>query len=106
MSNTEPCRIQKSVFSAIFSEKGSNSECSFNFDGSQVPTVTVDAINSIIAAAGRCGRPDVSVKILNEISPKYFLKPNERSYRSAIIACNQAEHEKRRHKYLLKRCFS
>ncbi len=60
--------------------------------------MTIDAINSIIAAAGRCGRPDVSVKILNEISPKYFLKPNERSYRSAIIACNQAEHEKRRHK--------
>lgn len=63
-----------------------------------VPTVTVDAINSIIAAAGRCGRPDVSVKVLNEITSKYFLKPNERSYRSAIIACNQAEHERRRHK--------
>ena len=67
-------------------------------ENSNVPTVTIDAINSIIAAAGRCGRPDVSVKILNEIASKYFLKPNERSYRSAIIACNQAEHERRRHK--------
>ncbi len=63
---------------------------------SQSPAVTVDAINSVIAAAGRLGRPDVSLKALNEMSYKYSQKPNERTYRSAIIACNQAEHEKRR----------
>ena len=58
--------------------------------------VTVDAINSVIAAAGRCGRPDIAIRLLNEMNHRYFLRPNERSFRSAIIACNQAEHEKRR----------
>jgi tetratricopeptide (TPR) repeat protein len=28
---------------------------------------------------------------------RYSVKPNERSYRSAVIACNQAEHERIRH---------
>jgi len=56
---------------------------------------SVDALNSLIAAAGRSGRPDIAIKILNE-SFKYSVTPNDRSYRSAIFACNQAEHEKRR----------
>jgi pentatricopeptide repeat protein len=34
--------------------------------------------------------------LLNEMKSKYNIVPNERSFRSAIIACNQAEHEKRR----------
>lgn len=55
--------------------------------------VTVDAMNSIIAACGRCGRADTSVKILNEMRIRHGVQPNARSYRSAIIACNQAEHE-------------
>ena len=58
---------------------------------------SVDAVNSLIAAAGRSARPDIAIKILNE-SPKYGVMPNERSFRSAIVACNQAEHEKRRRK--------
>jgi len=56
---------------------------------------SVDALNSLIAAAGRSARPDIAIKILNE-SAKYSVTPNDRSYRSAIVACNQAEHEKRR----------
>ena len=60
------------------------------------PFVSVDAINSFIAAAGRSGRPDVAVKLLNEMSMKFSVMPNERSYRSCCVAINQAEHEKRR----------
>lgn len=55
-----------------------------------------DAFNSVIAAAGRSGRPDIALKLLNDMPSKYSVEPDERSYRSAIIACNQAEHEKRR----------
>ncbi len=58
--------------------------------------ISVDAINSIIAAAGRSGRPDVAIQLLNEMSSKYSAQPNERTYRSVLISCNQAEHEKRR----------
>ncbi len=58
---------------------------------------TVDAVNSVIAAAGRDGRPDEAIRILNEMG-KFGLKPNARTYRSCIIACNQAEHQKRRQK--------
>ena len=58
--------------------------------------VSNDAFNSVIAAAGRTGRPDIAVKLLNDMTSKYLVQPDERSFRSAIIACNQAEHEKRR----------
>jgi len=58
--------------------------------------VNVDSLNSVIAAAGRSGRPDISVKILSEMESTYMILPDSRSYRSAIIACNQAEHERRR----------
>lgn len=64
--------------------------------GIRQPRVSIDAVNSAIAAAGRCCRPNIAIKILNEMSTKYSLQPNERSFRSVIIACNQAEHEKRR----------
>lgn len=49
-----------------------------------------------MASCGRCGRPDVAVTILNEMPYKYGVKPDGRSYRSVIIACNQAEHERQR----------
>jgi len=65
-------------------------------NNSETPRVKVDAINSVIAAAGRSGRPDIAVKTLNEMSTKFGLSPNERTYRSAIVSCNQAEHEKKR----------
>ena len=51
------------------------------------------AINSLITACGRGGRPDMALKLLNDMSPKYGVTPNEISYRSAAIACNQAQHE-------------
>ena len=51
-----------------------------------------------MAACGRNGRPDIAVSILNEMKEKYGVKPDARSYRSAIIACNQAEHYRRRQK--------
>jgi pentatricopeptide repeat domain-containing protein 1 len=59
------------------------------------PKTSVDAVNSVIAAAGRDGRPDEAIRILNEMG-KYGVVPNERTYRSVVVACNQAEHEKRR----------
>jgi pentatricopeptide repeat protein len=36
------------------------------------------------------------LKLLNDMKPKYGVEPNEISYRSAAIACNQAQHETRR----------
>eukprot|EP01083_Nonionella_stella_P084611 234275_1 len=66
--------------------------------GNQV--ISVDAVNSIIAAAGRSKRPDQAIGILNEMESKYGVPPNERTYRSILISCNQAEHEKRRQRRL------
>ena len=54
-----------------------------------------------MAACGRNGRPDIAVSILNEMEQKYGVKPDERSYRSAIIACNQAQHHRRRRKQVV-----
>jgi pentatricopeptide repeat domain-containing protein 1 len=59
------------------------------------PKASVDAVNSVIAAAGRVGKPDEAIRILNDMG-KYGVVPNERTYRSVIVACNQAEHQKRR----------
>uniref|UniRef100_A0A7S4RNZ8 Smr domain-containing protein n=3 Tax=Ditylum brightwellii TaxID=49249 RepID=A0A7S4RNZ8_9STRA len=66
------------------------------WDQKSYPVVSVDALNSIIAACGRSGCPDMAVKLLNEMPSKYGVCADDRSYRSAIIACNQAEHEKQR----------
>ena len=51
------------------------------------------AINSLITACGRGGRPDISLKLLNDMRPKYGVDPNKISYSSAAIACNQAQHK-------------
>jgi pentatricopeptide repeat protein len=56
------------------------------------PQISIVALNALIAACGRGGRPDLSLSLLNEISSRYGLRPDSRSYRSAIIACNQAQH--------------
>jgi len=56
------------------------------------PHISIVALNALIAACGRGGRSDLSLSLLNEISSKYGLRPDSRSYRSAIIACNQAQH--------------
>lgn len=63
---------------------------------SQHGLVSVTAINSVIRACSRDLRPDVAVKILNDMQTKYNVAPNETSYRVAIIACNHAEHRERR----------
>ncbi|KAL7548212.1 hypothetical protein ACHAWF_011506 [Thalassiosira exigua] len=54
--------------------------------------VSVAALNSIIRACGRGGRPDVAVRVLNDVRGKYGATPNEVSFRLAVVACNQAEH--------------
>ncbi|KAL7526551.1 hypothetical protein ACHAXR_002503, partial [Thalassiosira sp. AJA248-18] len=66
----------------------------------QSGVVSVAAINSIIRACGRSSRPDIAVQLLNDMPVKYGVLADERSYRLAIIACNQAEHREmkmRRH---------
>ena len=50
------------------------------------------AMNSLIAACGRGYRPDLSLALLNEMRYEFGLNPDARSYRSAVIACNRAEH--------------
>jgi pentatricopeptide repeat protein len=58
-------------------------------------SLSVVAMNSLIAACGRGRRPDLALALLNEMESQFRLRPDTRSYRSAIIACNQAEHERR-----------
>lgn len=65
----------------------------FRFYGSY--NTPLAAVNSLIACCGRIGRTDMAIEILNEMEA-YGVKPNSRTYRNVIIACNQAEHEQRR----------
>eukprot|EP00571_Detonula_confervacea_P002929 CAMPEP_0172331866 /NCGR_PEP_ID=MMETSP1058-20130122/62143_1 /TAXON_ID=83371 /ORGANISM="Detonula confervacea, Strain CCMP 353" /LENGTH=1150 /DNA_ID=CAMNT_0013049141 /DNA_START=107 /DNA_END=3556 /DNA_ORIENTATION=+ len=58
--------------------------------------VRVAAINCVIRACGRSSRPDIAVQLLNDMSVRYGVDPDEVSYRLAIIACNQAEHREMR----------
>jgi pentatricopeptide repeat domain-containing protein 1 len=64
-----------------------------NFGSNETSIV---AFNSLIGACGRGRRPDMAIEILNDMEDSYGVRPDSRSYRNAIIACNQAEHEKRR----------
>ena len=57
--------------------------------------LSIVAVNSLIAACGRAGRPDMSMEVLYEVEGR-GMKLDTRSYRSTIIACNQAEHVYRR----------
>ena len=59
-------------------------------------SIAVGALNALMASAGRNGRADMAISILNDMH-RYGVKPDERSYRSVIVACNQAEHQKRRY---------
>lgn len=52
---------------------------------------SVVSFNSLIAACGRCSRPDVAIEVLNEMEA-HGIEPDQLSFRNAIIACNQAEH--------------
>ena len=58
--------------------------------------VSIAALNSLIAACGRGGRPDMAMEILIHEMNHHGLKPDNLSYRNAIIACNQAEHLERK----------
>ena len=51
------------------------------------------AVNALISSCGRGGRADLSLALINEMESKFGAKPDHRSYRSAMIACNQAQHE-------------
>lgn len=53
------------------------------------------AVNSLIGACGRNGRPDMAMEVLNDMD-SFGISPDDRSYRNAIIACNHAEHERQR----------
>jgi pentatricopeptide repeat domain-containing protein 1 len=55
--------------------------------------IPIIAINSLIAACGRGNRPDLALALLNEMRSNFGLRPDERSYRSAVIACNVAQHK-------------
>jgi pentatricopeptide repeat domain-containing protein 1 len=59
------------------------------------PSMTAASINALIAACGRGGCPEISLAILNEMYPRFGIRPDSRSYRSAVIACNQAQHGKK-----------
>ena len=56
---------------------------------------SVVAFNALIAACGRCARPDVAIEVLNEMEA-HGIEPDALSFRNAIIACNQAEHAEAR----------
>lgn len=62
--------------------------------------VTLPAFNALMAACGRCGQPGVALRLLNDMEPVFGVTPDERSYRTTIIVCNQAEHDKRRRERL------
>lgn len=55
----------------------------------------IAALNSLIASCGRKDRADMSIDVLLEIE-EVGLMPDQRTYRNAIIACNNAEHAYRR----------
>jgi pentatricopeptide repeat domain-containing protein 1 len=51
-------------------------------------------MNALISACGRGRRPDLSLATFNDMKPRFGVTPDVRSYRGAVIACNQAEHER------------
>ena len=53
-------------------------------------------MNAVISACGRNNRACEAVEIINKMKSELNTDPNERSYRSAIMACNQAEHQNHR----------
>jgi pentatricopeptide repeat protein len=57
--------------------------------------VSIVAVNSLIAACGRAGRADMAMEMINEMED-FGVSPDRRSYRSAMIACNQAQREQQR----------
>lgn len=56
-------------------------------------SISVVAMNALIASCGRGRRPDLALALFNEMQSEYGISPDGRSYRSTVIACNQAEHQ-------------
>jgi pentatricopeptide repeat domain-containing protein 1 len=52
-------------------------------------------MNALIAACGRGGRPDLALAVLNDMEFTFRVAPDNRSFRSAVMACTQAEKESR-----------
>ena len=61
-------------------------------DNPQNEVITIAAVNSLIGALSRAQMPDKAVQLLNDMQKEYGVTPDVKSYRLAIIACNQAEH--------------
>ena len=57
------------------------------------PSLSVVAMNSLIAACGRGERPDLALDVLNGMQNKYGVRPDTRSYRNAAIALKKAQHD-------------
>jgi pentatricopeptide repeat domain-containing protein 1 len=53
------------------------------------------AINSLIGACGRRGRPDMALSVLYDAEDR-GVGVDARTYRSAIVACNQAQHRRQK----------
>lgn len=70
--------------------------CVCVFDRPGVSFVPVAAINSLISACSRCGRPDMALRIFHNMEKDYKVSPDMTTYRSAAIACNEAQHKQRR----------
>jgi len=67
-----------------------------NLSKNAVGSISVSTVNAVISACGRNNRACEAVEIINKMKSELNIDPNERSYRSAIMACNQAEHQNHR----------
>ena len=100
MSCSGPGRISTRALSyaVVACAKANQLDEAFNIielyrdDSTEREVITNYALNSLIAACGRVQRPDVAVQLINESQKKFRVAPDVKSYRIAIIACNQAEH--------------
>lgn len=61
--------------------------------GGRAKSISTASLNALIAACGRCGRPDLSIEIISTMERRYGACPDPRSYRNAAIACNKAQHD-------------
>ena len=61
------------------------------------------AANTLLSCCGRCGRADLALSFLDRFS-EHGLTPDGRTYRTVMIACNQAEHMIQKGKEIQKAC--
>ena len=58
--------------------------------------VQVPTFGALLKACGRCHQPVEALRLFNDMESEFRVTPNEDCYRSVVIACNQAEHDKQR----------